>query len=389
MLEVTEVPTKVPVDRRVPYSGSTATFNRLWPIYREALQEVMRLGKYSHGFAIGELEHAVAEATGARFAVAVNSGYDAALLGLKANGVKAGDQVAVSSCASAEVAIAIAALGATPVFVDIDSHSFDVDESILEDALTEKMTAVVVSNPVGRANVKRDLLHIASRRGLVLLEDFGEAFGRYTGTVNAAAVSFAPGAMLGGIGDAGMLLTNDHEVATTASLLRHHGRTGDTIGRMPGVSNRAEICGTNSKMDDFLAAYLRARLQNFESEVQRLRLSLECYLDLLGDCSGRIEVPLLSLGSDSELTPPGRFVILSPERDELRRYLFNHGVEAALALPMPLHRQPCFRGCLVSGGSATVSEGFSARALALPFHSNLTTEHIAYVSRCIRKFYKL
>jgi UDP-2-acetamido-2-deoxy-ribo-hexuluronate aminotransferase len=377
----------------VPFFSQSATFAELWPDISRQVDDVIRVGKYSHGQKVAEFEEALARYTGAEHVVAVNSGTDALMLALRAAGLRPGDEVIVPAFSFVASASSVVLAGGRPVFADIEPCSYAIDPAAVADAVTPTCGFVMPAHLFCQLADLGAVGEVARRHGLAVIEDSAEAIGmRWDGTHagllgRAGALSFFPSKTLGALGDAGALLTNDPQVAETAAALRHHGRFGATINNFPGISNATGISGVNSKMDDIQAAVLLAKLTRLDVDIKRRAELADAYRQRLGDIPGVLRLPTVMPRSVPTTDVFYVFVIEVDRRDELADYLAEEGIGTETYYPVPLHLQPCFADLGHSPGAFPVAERACRHTLALPLYPDLDLDHVDTVCDAIAHFY--
>ncbi len=335
----------------------------------DRLSEVAESGRYILGPEVAAFEEEFAAYLGAPYCVGVGNGTDALAIGLRALGVGPGDEVVVPSFTFYATAEAVAAIGARPVFCDVDPATFCLTAEAVERALTERTRAIVAVHLFGNVAPVDDL----RRFGLPILEDAAQATGASiegcrAGTLgDAAAFSFFPSKNLGGLGDGGALVTADAEVAECARLLRSHGsRDKQTYTEV----------GYNSRLDALQAAALRVLLPELDGWNERRRAVATAYAEA---------------GLAAHLTPPAPapraehvfhlYVARHPRPDELAARLSERGVEARSYYRVPVHRQPAMAPYLPSGEPPDLpgTEEAAATNLALPMGPELTAAQVEEV----------
>ena len=379
--------------RGVPFFSQAASFAEIWPSVARHVNDVADRGKYSHGRKVGELEKALASYTGARFAIGMNSGTDALVLLLRAVGLRPGEEVVVPAFSFVATATSVSLARGRPAFADIDPVSYSLDPDSAAAALTDRTRAVMPVHLFHQMADMAALGELASRRDLVMVEDSAEAIGmrwdgRHAGLLGTGGVlSFFPTKTLGALGDAGMVLTDDPEVAERAGVLRHHGRLGKTIDHIAGISNLSGVSGTNSKMDDIQAAVLMAKLTRLDRDIARRAELAGAYGKRLRDVPGVLRVPDV-VPRAAETNPVWYVYVVEVERrDELVEHLAGHGIGTETYYPSPLHLQPCFADLGYRPGQFPAAEAACTRTVALPLYPDLADVEVDVVCDAIRAFY--
>jgi dTDP-4-amino-4,6-dideoxygalactose transaminase len=377
----------------VPFFSQAASFEELWPAIARHAGDVLDRGKYSHGRKVAELEKAIAAWTGARHAIAVNSGTDALILLLRAAGLRPGDEVIVPAFSFIASASSVSLALGRPVLVDVDRGSYMIDPDALASAITPRTRAVMPVHLFWQMADMGRVLELARRSDLMVLEDSAEAIGMRWNGVHAGllgkggVLSFFPTKTLGGLGDSGMILSDDPEVADRAGILRHHGRMGKTIDHIAGISNLSGVSGTNSKMDDLQAAVLLAKLDRLEADIARRALLAQAYSERLREVGGVLRVPEVA-ARDADTNPVFYVYLIEVERrDELAEHLAARGIGTETYYPTPLHLQPCFADLGYRKGQFPGAEAACGRTLALPLYPDLALDAVEQVCASIRDFF--
>jgi dTDP-4-amino-4,6-dideoxygalactose transaminase len=369
----------------VAFLDLKAQQRRIEPALRARLETVLAHCQFVLGPEVAELEGRLAEYAGAAHCVSVSSGTDALQIAMMAEGIGRGHAVflpAFTYTATAEVPLV---LGATPVFVDVDPRTFQIDPADLERRIASvraegvlKPRAVIGVDLFGQPAPWPELRAIAARESLFLLDDCAQSFGaslggRKLGTeADATAISFFPSKPLGGYGDGGALLTDDPERAALYRSLRTHGE-GTT---------RYEVLrtGMNGRLDTLQAAVLLAKLDVFEAELGLREATARIYDSGLGN---QVVIPARVPDSASAWAI---YAILLPDgatRDRVQAALKQDGIPSAIYYPRPLHHQPAYAPHH-RGSPLPVSEDLATRILALPIHPDLTAEQAARVVQSVR-----
>ena len=377
----------------VPFFSQAAALREVWPLAEANLSEVIDRGKYSHGHMVERFERVLAGWTGAAHVVGVNSGTDALVLLLRAIGLRPGEEVVVPAFSFIATASSVALAGGRPVFADIGPHDYALDPAAAAAAVTDRTRALLPAHLFHQLADLAGLAEVAERHAVGLVEDSAEAIGmrwagRHAGLAGSGGVlSFFPTKTLGALGDAGAVLTDDPRVAATAAALRHHGRFGRTLARFPGIATETALPGVNSKMDDFQAAVLLAKLTRLPAETARRAHLARAYTERLADCPGVRKTPVvLDRGVP---TDPVFYVYLVEveRRDALAAHLAAHGVGTETYYPVPLHLQPCFADLGHRAGEFPVAEAACAHAIALPLYPDLPDSAVERVCDLVRGFY--
>jgi dTDP-4-amino-4,6-dideoxygalactose transaminase len=337
-----------------------------------AIREVLATGRYILGPSVLTFEEEFARYTRTAEGIAVGSGTDALTIGLKAFEVGPGDEVLVPAVSAPATAMAVAAAGAKPVFVDISLADFNIDPAQCLERKTSRTKAII---PVHLYGMPARLKEI-SRVGVPLLEDAAQAhgseatWGRCGSFGQAAAFSFYPTKNLGTYGDGGMVVTSDHTFANKCRLLRNYGQH---------ENYSSEILGGNSRLDELHAAILRVKLRRLDQWNKRRRTIAAKYREAFGGLP-------IGLQAETGSSNYHLFVITSPQRDQLRAHLEEMSIPTLVHYPHPLHRQNAFAE--FQPGRCPNSDLLCARVLSLPMHAFLTDVEVDRVIDGVRGFFK-
>jgi dTDP-4-amino-4,6-dideoxygalactose transaminase len=355
------------------------TATQLLPLRGEldrAVARVLDSGRFILGPEVQSFEEEFADYVSAGNAVGVGNGTDALMIALRALGVGPGDDVVVPSFTFYATAEAVAAIGARPVFCDIDPNTFNVTAETVAAALTANTAAVVVVHLFGLPAPVADIRPLAMEHGFKILEDAAQAAGAKldglpAGSLgDAATLSFFPSKNLGAFGDAGIITTNDANVADTARLLRHHGTTNKQAHSMVGY---------NSRLDAIQAAMLRVLLPHLDEWNNARRTAAEVY-ESVG--IGEFARP--------QLVPPGAdpvfhlYVVAHDDADAAATALNEAGVEARGYYRTPIHRQPPMEE-FATGAELPGTVRAAATNLALPLSPVITSDQIGQVVEALAK----
>lgn len=358
---------------------------------RRRIEAVLRHGQYILGPEVKELEEALARYAGTRRCVSCASGTDALLMPLMAWGVGPGDAVFTTPFTFVATAEVLALLGATPVFVDIDPRTFNMDPAALRRAVEELKSGKSPSpgSPRGlkaRGVIPVDLFGlpadydaieaVAREHGLFVLEDAAQSLGgtykgrKAGGFGQAAATSFFPAKPLGGYGDGGAIFTNDEELAKTLESLRVHGQGRDKYENVR--------IGINGRLDTIQAAVLLAKWEVFADEISARQEAAARYSR---DLAGKLETPFTPGDCRSAWA---QYSVMTDRRDAVMARLKEAGVPAAIYYPKPLHLQKAFAFLGYGPGRFPASERAAQQIFSLPMHPYLKAEDQARVAEAVR-----
>ena len=342
-----------------------------------AIEEVMSSAGFIGGPHVRELESEIAEYCGTRHAVACGNGTDALFLILAAMGIGKGAEVITTPFTFIATAEAIAHVGATPVFVDVEPDTYNLDVSQIEAAVTERTRAIMPVHIFGQCADMDPIREIARRHDLRVIEDACQAIGAtYRGARagslgDVAAFSFFPSKNLGCAGDGGILTTDDEELAQACRKLANHGTT---------VKYYHDTIGVNSRLDALQAAILRVKLPHLDRWNAERRAAAARYDELLADTG-------LTLTATREYgeSVVHLYIVRHPERDRLMEALRDAGIGTAAYYPVPLHRQEAFAHLGSGAGALPVAESVAEQTFALPCFPGITDAQQAEVVRVLRE----
>jgi dTDP-4-amino-4,6-dideoxygalactose transaminase len=371
-------------ERQVPLLDLKAQHATIREEVMSALVRVVDSQKFILGEEVDRLEQELAPYCGAKYAIGCASGSDALSLALMAAEIRPGDEVLTVPFTFFATAGAIAKLGARPVFVDIESATFNMDMNHVEDVLKAhpNIRAVIPVHLFGACADMDPLLEIAARRGIVVIEDAAQSIGseyksRRAGSIgDMGCFSFFPSKNLGGYGDGGLVTTNDQQQAERLKALRIHGRTGKYIHQWIGV---------NSRLDALQAAVLRVKFRFLDGWSARRQENAAWYRKLMSQAGIPVTTPETVPYQTRHIY--NQFVIRCTGRDKLQAHLKEHSIGSEVYYPLCLHLQTCFKDLGYTPGDFPVSEQASSEVLALPVNPEVSAEDIEYVCGAIRSFY--
>jgi dTDP-4-amino-4,6-dideoxygalactose transaminase len=369
----------------VPFLNLKTQYDSIRDEILDAIQRVLESAHFVGGEWVEEFEDAFARYVGARYAIAVGNGTDALQLVLRAWRIGPGDEVIVPANSFFATAEAVSNVGATPVFADVEPQSCHLDSDSAERCITPRTRAIIPVHLYGRAMEMKEIVGLAERKGLAILEDACQAHGardrgiRVGGAGRPACFSFYPGKNLGAYGDGGAITCDDARLAETLRMLRDHGS--------PAKYHHA-VVGTNSRLDSLQAAVLSVKLRSLDEWNRKRALHAAEYL------RGFSRLPAIE---GPGLIPPAPaapsshnfhlFVMRATERTQLRSFLAERGIESGIHYPTPLHLTPAYRAQGYPGvGSCPVAERLAREVLSLPMFPELTAEQIHRVTATIEEY---
>lgn len=360
---------------------------------RVAIDAVLESGQFIMGPAVQQFETAAAEYLGAKYAVGVNSGTDALVIGLRAMGIGPGDEVITTPFSFFATAESISNVGANPVFVDVQESSFNLDPCLIEAAITPRTKAIMPVHLYGNPCSMTQIMEIAAKHGLKVIEDCAQAFGaiyhgdcfecsrgcseetrntlqgKRLGTIGeVGAFSFFPTKNLGAYGDGGLVVTDDEQIADLARMLRTHGSR---------KKYHNEMLGYNSRLDALQAAVLQVKLGHVDCWNQQRRQVADTYNQLL-DGVDEVVTPEISA---EHVFHQYTVRVLNGKRDLVQQSLAEAGIGTMVYYPVPQDRLPIYAGQYEPN---LVSDRLATEVLSLPIWPGLETETITRISQIIK-----
>jgi dTDP-4-amino-4,6-dideoxygalactose transaminase len=361
---------------KIPLLDLVAQYQSIKGEIDPAVMDVLAKGSFVLGSNVAALEQEIAGYLGVDYAVGLASGTDALIIALRAAGVGPDDEVIVPAYTFFATAGAVLSVGARPVFVDVFENSYLMDYSQIERAITSKTKALIPVHLYGLPADMAEIMAIAEKHRLIVIEDNAQAFGaQYKNNKTASighvsCLSFFPSKNLGGYGDGGMLVTNESSIAEQARMLRAHGWRKKYF---------PEILGYNSRLDELQAAILRVKLHHLDAWNQRRRAIAQTYTKAF-----------TALGLRCPLEMPDRqhvyhlYVAAFEQRDRVQQGLKAQGIASGVYYPQPVHlTQPC-RALGGKEGQYPVSEQASRETLAIPIYPEMKRDQIDFVIQNIK-----
>lgn len=365
----------------VPILDLTPQYLSLKQELHKAIERVMDSGQFIMGPDVKLFEQEVAAYLGVKHAIGVNSGTDALVIGLKALGLGQGDEIITTPFSFFATAESISQVGATPVFADIDPISFNLDPEMILSKISSKTRAILPVHLYGHPAAMEQILAIAQRYQLKVIEDCAQSFGarylgqnklsgKFTGTLGeVGAFSFFPSKNLGAYGDGGLLVTDDDQVAERARMLRVHGTK---------KKYHNELLGYNSRLDTLQAAILRVKLPYIDTWNEQRRQVAKCYNHFLS------ELPhlLTPTWDEGHVFHQYTIRILGGKRDEVQKYLESHGVHTMVYYPVPQDQLPVYRGQYPEN---PMSDLAAREVLSLPIWPEIDPEILRYIVHTLQE----
>lgn len=363
----------------VPLLDLKAQYASIKSEVNAAIAEVLESQYFILGPKVEQCEKAIAEYSSCSYGVGVSSGSDALLVCLMAENIGPGDEVITTPYTFFATAGAIARLGATPVFVDIDPKTYNLDTSQIAAKVTGKTRAIIPVHLYGQMADMDTVMRVANQHGLVVIEDAAQAIGaeyqgRRAGSIGQyGCFSFFPSKNLGAAGDAGMIVTNDAQRADKLRVLRGH-------GSKPKYHHK--VIGGNFRLDAIQAAIVSAKLPHLDAWTAARQRNAQRYDRLFAEAGLPITLPAVVTNRHIF----NQYVIRLKERDELQAYLKSQGVGTEVYYPVPMHLQECFAYLGQVAGAFPHSERAAKESVALPVHPEITEAQARYVVECVGNF---
>jgi dTDP-4-amino-4,6-dideoxygalactose transaminase len=372
------------VSKTVPLLDLNAQHREIREEVLAAITRLIDSQKFILGEDVKQLEQAIAPYCGAKYAIGCASGSDALFLALLALDIQPGDEVITTPYTFFATVGAICRAGATPVFVDVEPETYNMDVRQLAVVLDAhpKVRAIIPIHLFGGCADMDPLCELAAARGITVIEDAAQSIGseykgRRAGSIgDMACFSFFPSKNLGGYGDGGMLTTNNPALAERLTALRVHGTKRKYYH---------DYIGINSRLDALQAAVLRVKFKYLDSWTEKRQQNAAIYRDLLGGMNLPVIPPVTMPYQTRHVY--NQFAIRAEDRDSLQAYLKQNGVGSEVYYPLPLHLQTCFAHLGHKAGDFPISEKLARESLAVPIYSELQPSDIEYVCGLMQTFY--
>lgn len=380
---------------KIPVLDLKPQYQQLKEEIDQAIANVLESTQFVLGPEVKLLESEIANYLGVKYAIGVNSGTDALIIALRALNIGVGDEVITTSFSFYATAESISLVGAKPIFVDIQPESFNIDSSKIKDQITSKTKAIIPVHLYGQPAAMTEILDIAQEYKLKVIEDCAQAFGavyygncipchqdcddnqrqkltgKYVGGIgDVGAYSFYPTKNLGAYGDAGMIVTNNDDIAELSNMLRVHGAK---------KNYHNELLGYNSRLDSLQACVLRVKLKYIDKWNQARRNIAQNYNQLLAN-NPNIITPIITKG---HVFHQYTIRVNNHKRDKLKDYLANLGIGSMIYYPIPQDQLPVYKEQYQPN---SITMKLAEEVLSLPIFPELSLEKVVEVAEAINNF---
>ena len=366
----------------------TTQYFRIQKEMDEAILQCLRSGEYINGKEVGIFTRNLAGYTGVQYVISCANGTDALQIALMALDLQPGDEVIVPAFTYAAAAEVGALLKLTPVLVDVDSKTFNMDVEKFRNAITNKTKAVIPVHLFGQTCDMQPVLETCKQYGIAVVEDNAQSIGSvYTfsnghklqaGTMgNIGTFSFFPAKNLGCYGDGGAMLTNDESLAKRLKMIATHGQSR---------KYHHDVIGCNSRLDTLQAAILNVKLKYLDDFIEARQQAAAYYDEQLRALSDCIVLPAVSHYS-THVYHQYTIQIKQGKRDELKQFLLEKDIPSMVYYPLPLHHQKAFKDIIRIGSDLSQSEQLTQSVLSLPMHTELNREQQDYIIGSIKQFF--
>ena len=364
---------------KIPFASFVSMHTEIRDELDAAYSRVVNSSHFIQGDECRQFEKEFAAYCGTKYCIGVATGLDAIYLILRAMNLGAGDEVIIPSNTFIATALAVSYTGATPVFVEPSIDTYNIDPNLIEEKITGRTKAIIAVHLQGRAADMDAVQIIAKRHNLKLIEDAAQAHGaKYKGKrvgslSDAAAFSFYPGKNLGALGDGGCITTDNKEIADKVRALGNYGSD---------YKYHHIYLGTNSRLDELQAAFLRIKLIYLDKWNMARRAVAERYLSEIKN--PLVQLPLPTCVDYEHIYHV--FVIRCKRRNALETYLNYNGIQTVKHYPIPIHRQKAYADLGISEGFLPIAEEISKTVLSIPMFYGMTQEEISYVIDTVNQF---
>lgn len=366
--------------RPIQMVDTKTQYHKIKPAVDQAVMEVMESTAFINGKAVQDFAADLSSYLGVKHTIPCANGTDALQIAMMALGLQPGDEIITPSFTYIATTEVIALLRLTPVFVEVDPKTFCIDPAAIEKAITPRTKAIVPVHLYGQAAPMEQIMEIAEKHGLYVIEDNAQAIGceyifengtrQKTGTIgHIGATSFYPSKNLGAFGDGGAIFTNDDELAARMKMIANHGQSRQYYH---------DVVGCNSRLDSIQAAILGIKLKHLD-EYASARQQAAAYYDQAFAGHPAITTPAHAAYS-SHVYHQYTILMEGVDREGLKKYLAEKGIPAMIYYPVPGHRQKMFEQFNVASLDLPVTDWLTQRVISLPIHTELDEEQLAYIT---------
>ena len=352
----------------------------------KAIQEVITSTAFINGPAVRDFQADLEKYLGVKHVIPCANGTDALQVAMMGLGLKPGDEVITTSFTFIATAEVIALLGLTPVLVDVDPDTFNIDPAAIRKAITPKTKAIVPVHLFGQSADMEDIMQIAKEHNLFVIEDtcqaigsdyiFGDGTSKKAGAIgHVAGMSFFPSKNLGCYGDGGAIFTNDDDLAKMLRSVVNHGMT---------VRYYHDHIGVNSRLDSIQAAVLKVKLQYLDEYIKARQAAAD-YYDKAFANHPKLKTPVRAKNS-THVFHQYTLVTNNLDRDELQKFLANKNIPAMIYYPVPMHMQKAYQDPRYKEGDFPVTEFLAKHVISLPMHTEMDEEQLQFITSAILEF---
>lgn len=361
---------------KVPFNVLDRQFLKYQTEYEKKAIEVLRSGWYILGDEVKAFEDEFSSYIESDYSVGVDNGLNALVLSLRALGIKEGDEVLVQANTYIASVMGITMNGATPIFIEPDEY-FNINAEKLEEKITDKTKAILVTHLYGQASNMKRIIEIADKHNLEIVEDCAQSHGakydgKMTGSFGIGCFSFYPSKNLGCFGDGGAITCNSNSLDKEFRILRNYGSEKRYFNKTVGY---------NSRLDELQAGLLRVKLSHLDELTQERENIANRYLD--GIKNPLIALPRLREGATSVWH---LFVVRIDERESFQKYLEDNGIGSVIHYPIPPHLSEAYKYLGYKKGDFPITEEYSETVISLPLYNGMTNEEISYVIKVINNY---
>jgi UDP-2-acetamido-2-deoxy-ribo-hexuluronate aminotransferase len=364
-----------------------AQYLSIKPEIDEAIQRVLNSTAFIQGPEVSTFANALANYVQASHAVPCANGTDALQIALMALDLKPDDEVILPVHTYVATAEVIALLGLTPVFIDVDEKTFNLDVDQIESKITSKTRAIVPVHLYGQCADMEPLLNVAAKHSLYVIEDTAQALGakytfrngevKHAGTMGTiGTTSFFPSKNLGCYGDGGAIFTNDQALAEKLKMIANHGQR---------IKYHHDLIGVNSRLDTLQAAILNVKLNYLDDYSTKRNKAADYYDENLKNLNG-VTIPFRAANS-THVFHQYTLKIENGKRDNFKSYLEKNGIPSMIYYPVPLHLQKAYRRDGFGEGSFPVTEGLSKNVISLPIHTEMKHEELDFITTTVKRYF--